>query len=260
MKRPIVVKIGGGLLESDAMAGFWRGVTMLREHHPVLLVHGGGPQATSAARRLGHEPRFVHGRRVTGDVDIEVVQWTMRGQLSTRIVAEAHRLGIRAVGVSGVDAGILQVRRRPPWLVDGETVDFGWVGDVVATDTRFLVQCLSSDVLPVVSPLGVDVAGGVYNVNADTVAECLASALKADELLLVTETSGLRRGPDEDAAMVPECDRSLYEEGMSDGWITEGMRVKLKVAFDALDHGVGSVWIVGADDMDRRETATRVTA
>jgi acetylglutamate kinase len=258
MKRPVVVKIGGGLLETGSGTGFWRGMIVLREHNPVLLVHGGGPQATSVARRLGHEPRIVHGRRVTGDTDIEVVQWTMRGQLSTRIVAEAHRLGIRAVGLSGVDAGILQVRRRPPWVVEGETVDFGWVGDVVATDTRFLVRCLSDGVLPVVSPLGVDVAGGVYNVNADTVAESLASALNARELLLVTEKGGLRRGPDGD--VVAECDRVLYASGMEDGWITEGMRVKLKVAFDALDHGVEAVWIVGADDLDRRETATRVLA
>jgi acetylglutamate kinase len=113
-------------------------------------------------------------------------------------------------------------------------------------------------VLPVVSPLGVDVAGGVYNVNADTVAESLASALNARELLLVTEKGGLRRGPDGD--VVAECDRVLYASGMEDGWITEGMRVKLKVAFDALDHGVEAVWIVGADDLDRRETATRVLA
>jgi len=109
-----------------------------------------------------------------------------------------------------------------------------------------------------VSPLGVDTEGYVYNVNADTVAQNLASALNAAELLLVTESAGLRRGQGPDADVVARCDRRLYETGVADGWITEGMRVKLKVAFDALAAGVGDVWIVGADDLVRRERATRV--
>lgn len=258
--RPTIVKIGGGLLEHASRTAFWRGLGVLREHAPVVLVHGGGPQATEVARRLGHEPRIVHGRRVTGDADIEVVQWTMRGALSTRIVAEAHALGIRAVGLSGVDAGLLQVRRRPPWVIDGEEIDFGWVGDVVATDTRLLERCLEDGLLPVVSPLGVDVAGGVYNVNADTVAGSLAAAMQARELLLVTETGGLLRGPGPGAEPVPECTRALFEEGLETGWITAGMRVKLTVGFDALAHGVDAVWIVGAGDLEHRERATRILA
>ena len=256
--QPVVIKIGGGLLDLPDRGPFWDGVQALMARGPVVMVHGGGPQATGLARRLGHEPRFVHGRRVTTDTDLAILQWTARGELSTRLTREAFARGIRAVGLSGVDGGIVQVERRPPWTIDGEEVDFGWVGDIQAVDTTLLTTCLDAGFLPIVSPLGVDAAGQAYNINADTVARHLAVALGAVELLLVTETGSLRRGTTPDAPPVPECDGRLFEDGITTGWIGGGMRVKLQVALDAASAGIGSVWVVGYDDLPDRARATRV--
>lgn len=260
MTSPVIIKIGGGLIDLPDRTAFWDAVTQLRRNSPVVVVHGGGPQATRLARALGHEPRIVHGRRVTTDTDLAIVQWTMRGELSTRLVREAIGRGIRAVGLSGVDGFSLRVTRRKPWTVDGESVDFGWVGDVERFDTGLMTTLLDAGYLPVISPLGVDDAGLVYNVNADTVARTIARALSASELLLVTESGSLRRGTTPDAPPVPVCDRALFDAGVSGGWIGGGMLVKLQVALDAVSDGIDPVWIVGHDDLVERRNATRVTA
>lgn len=260
MTAPVVIKIGGGLLALPDRTAFWDAVVRLRTQGPVVIIHGGGPQATGLARRLGHEPRIVHGRRVTTDTDLDIVQWTMRGELSTQLSREAWARGIRAVGLSGVDAGTLQVVRRPPWIVDGETVDFGWVGDVQGVDTGLVASLLAEAYLPILSPLGVDRAGAVYNVNADTVARAVAVALEAQELLMVTESGSLRHGSNPDAPALSFCDRILFDRGVADGWIGGGMRVKLQVALDAVRAGIPSVWIVGFDDLIDRRNATRVGA
>lgn len=260
MTAPVVVKIGGGLLDLPDRAPFWDGVRTLMERGPVVLVHGGGPQATALARRLGHEPRIVQGRRVTTDTDLAILQWTARGELSTLLVREAFARGVRAVGLSGVDGGLLRVVRRPPWTVEGEAVDFGWVGDVQGVDRTLLDTLLQAGFLPVVSPLGVDGEGNAYNVNADTVARHVAAAIGAFDLLLVTETGSLRRGTDASAPPVAHCDAALFEAGLAEGWIGGGMRVKIQVALDAARAGIASVWVVGYDDLVERTRATRVTA
>ena len=119
---PAVLKIGGSLIEDpDAMEVFWASVRALREEMPLVVVHGGGPQATQMARRLGHEPEIVNGRRVTTDLDLQIMQWTVRGELNSRLTAMAGRTGLSAVGLCGVDGGTVQVTRRPPWTIDEAT-------------------------------------------------------------------------------------------------------------------------------------------
>jgi acetylglutamate kinase len=257
--RPIVVKVGGALLsQPDALGALWEGVRQLRLRAPVVVVHGGGPQATAAARRLGHEPRIVHGRRVTSDLDLQIMQWTLRGELNTSLVAQAHARGLAAVGLSGVDGGLLRVVKRPPWVVDGASVDFGWVGDVEQVEPAVVRRLLEGGFLPVIAPLGVDARGQVYNVNADTVACALAGALHAAEFLLVAEAGGLRRDPHDAATRLPLCDRAAYAAGVDAGWIQGGMRVKLKVAFDALDAGIPTVHILPPDDLVARVRGTHL--
>ncbi len=257
--RPVVIKLGGALLTDPALLEpLWRDVARLRETTPVVLVHGGGPQATAMARRLGHEPRIVHGRRVTSDLDLDIIQWTLRGKLNTQLVAQAARFDVPAVGVSGADGGLVQVVRRPPWHVDGEEVDFGWVGDVEYVKADVLATLLRSGYVPVVAPLGIDVEGQVYNVNADTVAQAIAQALRAAAFFLVTEAGGVRRDPYAPESFLPHCDAATFEEGTASGWIAGGMRVKLKVAFDALRAGVPEVFILAPHHLFDRERATRI--
>ena len=121
----VVVKIGGALIDKDgALASVWRGVKALQADHAVVVVHGGGPQATGISRRLGHEPQIVAGRRVTTDLGLDTILWTVRGALNARLVASARPAGIRAVGLSGVDGQLVTVVKRLPSSVDGETLDW----------------------------------------------------------------------------------------------------------------------------------------
>lgn len=257
--NPVVVKISGALLdENGAPEAFWEAVEALQASAPVVIVHGGGAQATEMARRLGHEPTIVQGRRVTTDLDLDIVQWALRGKLNTQLVAQAKRHGLTAVGLSGADGNTLQVTKRPPWTVDGATVDFGWVGDVNGVDPSLLRHLLEGTAVPIVAPLGIDADGQVYNVNADTVARALAGALGAEELLLVTATGGVRREADVPASHLATCTAETFAAGTEAGWIAGGMRVKLEVAFDALRTGVDTVFICAADDMLTRTRATRV--
>ena len=257
--RPIVVKIGGALLEApETLDAFWEGIAGLRQQAPVVVVHGGGPQATALARRLGHEPRIVQGRRVTTELDLQILQWALRGELNLRLVAAALQHGLPAVGLAAADGGTLRVRRRPPWTIEGETVDFGFVGDVERVEPALLRHLLEGGYVPVVAPLGIDDEGQLYNVNADTVACALAEALQAHTFLLVTETGGVRRNPDDPASLLPCCDRATFEAGLRDGWIGGGMRVKLEVAFQARGRGIPEVYILAPDDLLTRSRATSV--
>ncbi len=258
--RPLtVVKIGGALLgagaERDAL---WRGIARMLTEGPVVVVHGGGPQSTALARRLGHEPRMVAGRRVTTDLDLDVAAYTLRGHANATVVASAASAGVPAVGIAALDGGMVRAVRRPPREIDGETVDFGHVGDVVAVDVRLLRLLLSDGFVPVVAPLAADAAGNLLNVNADTVACALAAALAADRFYLVTETGAVRRDAADPATALATLDRATLAAGVAEGWISGGMRPKLDVAFAAVDAGIAQVVVLGPDALGAPETGTRV--
>lgn len=261
MAKTTVIKIGGALVaREEALAALWSAVAGMMDSRRVVVVHGGGPAATEIARRFGHEPRMVHGRRVTTDTDLRIVQWTMRGELNSTLVAYARRAGVTAVGISGADGAVLRVVKRPPWTIDGESVDFGWVGDVQSVESQLLDVLLENGYVPVVAPLGIDDSGLLYNVNADTVSCALADALGADEYLLVTESGGVRRNASDPKSHLDVCSRDEYERGVSEGWIEGGMRVKLKVAFDALNSGISDVFIVSPADILTRDRGTKIVS
>ncbi len=261
MNELVVVKLGGALLEApDTLETFWTALSTLRQQAPVVVVHGGGPQATALAQRLDHRPRIVQGRRVTTALDLQILQWALRGELNLRLVAAALRHGLPAVGLAAADGGMLQVTRRPPWTIEGEVVDFGFVGDVEHVDSRLLQHLLLGGYMPIVAPLGIDKTGQLYNVNADTVACALAKALQANTFLLVTETGGVRRNPSDPSSLLPCCDKATFDSGVQEGWISGGMRVKLDVAFQALQAGIPKVYILAPEDLVQRQQATRVVA
>ncbi|MFN3595844.1 MAG: acetylglutamate kinase [Rubricoccaceae bacterium] len=254
-----VVKLGGALLaDGAALARVWEGVRALGV--PVVVVHGGGPQATALARRLGHEPRLVAGRRVTTDLDLQIALWTLRGELNARLVASAQAAGVRAAGLSGADGATVRVARRPPCDVDGETVDFGHVGDVVAADPALARALLTAGFVPVVAPVCADAAGSLYNVNADTVALALAAALGAHALLLVAEAGAVFRRYPDPASRLPTLDARTAKAGVAEGWIADGMRPKLTVAFEALAAGVPHVRICAPDSLALPAAGTRLIA
>jgi len=261
MKNGIsVIKIGGALVtESGAPDVFWRSVKAFTERSDIVVVHGGGPHATRVARMIGHEPTFVHGRRVTGDLDLEIVQWTMRGALNVRLVGQAARFGLRPVGICGADDAILKVHRRPPQQIDGQEIDFGWVGDVEDVDVDLLQLLVNHGRTPIVAPLGIDDQGQLYNVNADTVATSLAVMLEADELVMVADMGGVRRDPDDPATTIPHLGPQDHKQGVDEGWISAGMRAKLENAFLACSSGIPAVRIVGPEDLDAPDSGTIIS-
>lgn len=254
MRAPVVIKIGGGTL--DNLDLFWDQLKLIMP--PPIIIHGGGVQSSNLANRLGHTPRIIDGRRVTGDLDLNIAEWTMRGAINVRLVAQANTRELRAVGLSGVDGSILNVRRREPWLIDDKMVDFGWVGEIVSIDTTLIEIVSNAGFIPIIAPLGVDSAGQRYNVNADTVAGALAIATQAEELLLVTDTGGVLQDPANPKSVLRTCSPTDEAAGIDQGWITGGMLVKLRIAREALASGVPSVWILGADDLLQRQNATSV--
>jgi len=175
------------------------------------------------------------------------------------VLAVAHaEQGLTAVGLCGADGGLLRVHKRPPWKIDGAMVDFGWVGDVEHVETTVLERLFKAGFVPVVAPLGIDAAGQLYNVNADTVAHALATALDAEQLFLVTQSGGVRRVADDAASHLAHCTRETYDHGLATGWINGGMGVKLHIAFEALSAGIAEVFILAPDDLLARAYATRV--
>jgi acetylglutamate kinase len=250
--KTFVVKIGGGALESeDATLDLLGQVEVL--HHVgirTVLVHGGGTESSALARALGAEPRFVEGRRVTDAQALAVATMVLNGSVNTRILAACRRLGLPAVGVSGVDAGLVQARRRPPVQVaiggKNETVDYGFVGDVVSVAPGVLSTLLDAGIVPVVSPLSAADDGTVLNINADTVASALAVGLRAEKLILLTGAPGILERPEDPGSLVSYTDLSGLRRLRDQGCLMRGMLPKASAIESAILGGVRRVHIVGA--------------
>ncbi|HUF90098.1 MAG TPA: acetylglutamate kinase, partial [Gemmatimonadota bacterium] len=207
--RTFVIKLGGEVLaDPEALDGVAAQVSLLWSLGiRVVLVHGGGPQASAVSRRLGVEPRLVAGRRITDDDTLLVAKMVFAGQLNVDVLAALRRHHVSAVGLSGVDAELVTARVRPPTpmpTADGavEIVDFGHVGDVADVDPRVLTTLLDARFVPVVASLAGDAEGRVYNVNADTMAEALAVSLRAQKLLYLTGAPGVLRDRHDPATLV----------------------------------------------------------
>ncbi len=175
----------------------------------IVLVHGGGPQSTNLAGALGLDTKFIDGRRVTDDQSLDVATMVLNGQINTRILAACRDLDIPAVGISGVDAGLIRAHRRPPVdKGDGETIDYGHVGDIESVDADILRKQLDNDLMPVVSPLPCDSAGNILNINADTVAAAIAAELGAEKLILATGAPGVLEDIGDPHSLISYLDRA----------------------------------------------------
>ena len=255
---PTVVKLGGAILtDAAAVDAVWRGVSAAGG--PTVIVHGGGPQQTAIAERLGHAPRFVAGRRVTSGLDLEIALWALRGEINARLVASGVARGVAAVGISGADGPTVVVQRRPPVEVDGETVDFGHVGDVVRVEPHLIETLAAAGFVAVVSSVSVDDAGALFNVNADTVATELAVGLGAARLLFVAEAGGVFRDLADPESRLEALDEATVSAGVAGGWIAGGMRPKLTAGLAALGRGVADVRIVSPDGLSSPTSGTRLT-
>ena len=243
--RTFVIKLGGEVLaDAEALDGVAAQVSLLWSLGiRVVLVHGGGPQASAASRRLGVEPRLVAGRRVTDDDALLVAKMVFAGQLNVDVLSALRRHHVSAVGLSGVDAELVTARVRPPTPMatgDGavEIVDFGHVGDVADVDPGVLTTLLDARFLPVVASLAGDADGRVYNVNADTMAEALAVSLRAQKLLYLTGAPGVLRDRLDPATLVTFADADDLATLLASGAVADGMRPKVEACIRAARGGV----------------------
>jgi acetylglutamate kinase len=246
-----VVKLGGEVLGEPEVLEQVTGQLALLSSLSIRLVvvHGGGPQATALSRRLGIEPRMVAGRRITDDAALEVAKQVYAGQLNVDLLAALRAHRVQAVGLSGVDAELITAHRRPPVQVvddSGQTVrvDYGHVGEVDRVDPRILNTLVETRFVPVVASLAGGDDGEVFNVNADTVAESLAVAMRAQKLIFLTGAPGVLRDRNDPSTLVTFADPDDLAGLMASGVLGGGMRPKVEACIRAATGGVERTHII----------------
>jgi acetylglutamate kinase len=236
-----VVKVGGRVVgRKEMLDALVEDVCLLQQVGiRVVLVHGGGSQATDLSKRLGLEPKIVDGRRVTDAQTLEVAKMVYAGTLNVDILSTFRAHETPAVGVSGVDAGLVLAKKRAVGAVD-----YGFVGDIESIDPKVLTTLLDAGMTPVVACLGADAEGGVLNINADSVAEAIARALKAEKLVIVTDTEGLLKDVGNPSSLVSYTDVEEVEAFKKAGRLTGGMLPKIDACVRALQGGVRRTHII----------------
>jgi acetylglutamate kinase len=240
----------------------------------ICVVHGGGKQLSELAALMGVEQTIIEGRRVTDDATLEMAKMIFAGKINTDVLSALRHRGVEAVGLSGVDGNIVHAERRPPKQImnretgESEHVDFGHVGDIIKIDSRLLTVLLDHGYLPVISSLGADAEGTVFNINADTIASEIAIQLKAEKLVLLSDVDGiyLRAGEPETklSRLTADEARGLIENGSATG----GMLPKLQSILELLSRGVKSAHIIDgtmrnallAEVFTDKGTGTMITA
>jgi len=246
--KVFVVKAGGAVFGDNALTR-----TLIEQiailHYlgvRVVMVHGGGPQLTELTAALGVDTRMVQGRRITDEKSIDATSMVLNGLINTRILAICRDLEIDAVGLSGVDAGLVRAHKRPPMHVSGESglIDFGFVGDIDVVDVAVIRKHLEAGLMPVISPLSADSRGVLLNINADTVAAAIGAALSAEKLILCTGTPGILERASDPGSVISYTDLTGLARLRDSGAITDGMLPKARAIEDALRGGVRRVHVI----------------
>ena len=240
-----VIKIGGGILE-DAT----KREAFLQEfaavEGPKVLVHGGGRLATTMADRLGVEQQMSDGRRVTDKETLDIVTMVYGGLVNKQLVASLQTLGINAIGLTGADGAWMKAVKRP--IKNG--IDYGYVGDVTQVNGSFIRMLIDNGYVPVIAPLTFSAEGWMLNTNADTIASETATSLAPDsQLTFCFEKAGVLRDAEDDTSVIECITRESYGQLLADGVVSGGMIPKIDNAFAAIEHGVQSVRITHANNL-----------
>lgn len=234
--KTIVIKYGGNaMLEDQVTRTIMQDITLLKYvgMNPIV-VHGGGPEINTLLKRLDIPTRFAGGYRVTGAEAMEAVQMVLTGKINKDIVASLNAMGGKAIGLCGIDAGLIRCTKAPP--IGGE--DLGFVGQIESIDTRLIKLLADDQFIPVIAPVGVDKDGHSYNINADTVAGELAAALQAEKLIFLTDVDGIRRDRDDPATLIPVITVGETYDAIESGMIEGGMIPKVLGCIHAIKKGV----------------------
>ncbi len=253
--KTFVVKLSGKVTEDqEQLNSLAEEITLLNQvgiH--VAVIHGGGKQLTTIAERLGIAQRMVNGRRVTDADTLEVAKMVFAGQINMDIISALRRAGADTVGLSGVDGDIIQARRREIQNVlnqetgEVEMVDFGHVGDIVEINVRLLRLLLDNGYVPVISSLGADEQGNVYNINADTIAAEIAAHLEAEKLILLTDVDGILRDRNDPSSRISRLTVDEAEALVKDKTVSAGMLPKVAAIARLIRRGVRSAHIINGN-------------
>ena len=236
----IVIKYGGNAMTSEELkAAVMSDLVFLKQAgaQPVLI-HGGGPEISATMKEMGLTPRFIDGLRYTDADTMRVVQMVLCGKTNKDLVKLINMRGGKAMGLSGLDGGMIKTEK----LV-GQT-DLGFVGNITAVDPRPVVDVMDKGYIPVIAAVGVDDAGQVYNINADTAAAAIAAALNCGNITLMTDIKGLMRDPEDEDSLITAADTAELAELIDKGTVSGGMIPKVRCCMDAVRNGVREAHII----------------
>jgi acetylglutamate kinase len=253
--KVFVIKAGGAVFNDEAsMRGLIEQVAILHQVGiKTVLVHGGGPQLDQLQATLGIETQMVNGRRVTDQKSIDVTSMVLNGLINTRILAICRALDVEAIGLSGVDSGLVRAHKRGPVPISqgsGESIDYGFVGDIDSVNVAVLETLLANGLMPVVSPLSADANGTLLNINADTVAAAIGGALSAEKLVLCTGAPGILERSTDPSSIISYTDIEGLERLRAGGSLTHGMLPKAQAIENAIRSGVRRVHVISYKSTD----------
>lgn len=247
--KTIVIKYGGNaMINDDLKEKVMQDVALMKYVgiRPVI-VHGGGPEITGFLKKVGKQSSFVAGLRVTDEETVEIAEMVLDGKVNSEIVNLLNRRGVKAVGLSGKDAGLIQARKKLATVYEGEEskkVDIGYVGEVAAINSGIIEDLLDQDYVPIIAPIGVGENGESYNINADYVAAEIAGALEAEKLLLLTDIEGIYKDFNDKDTFISTLHLPEARQYIKEGIIAGGMIPKVEACLTALEKGAGKTHII----------------
>ena len=239
-RKIIVVKYGGSAMVDETLKErVIQDVTLLKlVGFKPIIVHGGGKEISKWVGKVGMEPEFVNGLRVTDEATMELAEMVL-GKVNKSLVQLVESLGVRAIGISGKDGALLKVEKKY-----SEGQDIGYVGEIKEVNAQILYDLLEKDFLPIVCPVGLDDEYNTYNINADDAACAIARAMKAEKLAFLTDIEGVYKDPADPSTLISELEVAEAKKLMADGYIGGGMLPKLQNCIDAIENGVSRVHIL----------------
>ena len=239
-RKIIVVKYGGSAMSNEELQkNVIKDVTLLKlVGFKPIIVHGGGKEISRWVSKVGMEPKFINGLRVTDEPTMELAEMVL-GKVNKELVQMVESLGVRAIGLSGKDGGLLNVTKK---YSNGE--DIGYVGEIQKVNADILWDLLDKDFLPIVCPIGLDDSFHTYNINADDAACAIARAMNAEKLAFLTDIEGVYKDPNDPSTLISELQISEAKEFIEKGYIGGGMLPKLNNCIDAIENGVSRVHIL----------------
>jgi len=239
--KTVVIKYGGSALINDNIKQtVIQDIALMKlvGMHPVI-VHGGGPDINAFLEQMNIESKFINGLRVTDEKTMEIVEMVLSGKLNKHIVTEIETQGVKAVGISGKDGGIIKAQK-----IEKDGIDYGCVGDIVSVDPTLIQSLINNEFIPVIAPIGKDENGTTYNINADYAAVAIAGALKAEKLVFLTDVEGVMRDINDPNSIMSFISSKKIQKLIEDGTISGGMIPKVECCMEGIRKGVNNVHIL----------------